>query len=40
MIEAIWEHNKDVPPEVIEREVDEAVAEVRRERRQRATGSS
>lgn len=29
MFEEIWEYNKDVPPEVIEAEVDEAVREVR-----------
>jgi antitoxin (DNA-binding transcriptional repressor) of toxin-antitoxin stability system len=29
MFEEIWEHNKDVPPEVIEAQVNAAVREVR-----------
>jgi hypothetical protein len=29
LFEKNWEHNKDVPPEVLEREVNEAVREMR-----------
>jgi prevent-host-death family protein len=38
MIEEVHERNKDVPPEVIEREIEEAIQEVRAERRAREAG--
>ncbi len=36
LVEASWEKNKDVPFKVIQAEVDEAVKEVRRERRRQS----
>ena len=36
MIEEMQERNKDVPAEVLQQEVDEAIAEVRAERRKSA----
>jgi prevent-host-death family protein len=34
MIQEVHERNKDVPPEEIEREIEEAIAEVRRRKRE------
>jgi prevent-host-death family protein len=36
LIEMNWEHNKDVPPEVLEKEIEQAIAEVRGRRRRSA----
>jgi len=38
LIQMNWEKNKDVPPEVIEREIELAIQEVRAERRAREAG--
>ena len=35
MVQELWEQNKDADPEEVQRAVDEAVASVRRERRER-----
>lgn len=38
LIEKNWEHNKDVPYEEVEREVRQAIEEVRGQRRERVRG--
>jgi len=38
MIEEVHERNKNVPPEVLEREIEQAIQEVRAERRAREAG--
>lgn len=38
LIRKNWEHNKDVPSEVIERDIELAIQEVRAERRRRDAG--
>ena len=35
LIRMNWDHNKDVPPEVIERDIERAIQEVRAESRKR-----
>ena len=39
-IERVHERNKDVPPEEIERDIEEAIAEVRREMREEEANST
>ena len=38
LIEKNWEHNKDVPFEEIEREIEESIQELRKERREKVPG--